>query len=132
MPSSYLCRSHHASDGLDEQPPLGLLLEQLPSTGCREAVVLGSAVEFRRLPFSGNEPPPFQPMKRRIERSSLDPEKISRTAPNTLADSVPMLRAPSQGPKDQHVERALQQVDGILISVLRRHRDGLADILVVT
>jgi len=70
-------------------------------------------------------------MKRWIERASLDSQEIRRTAPDALADTVPVLGPPLQGPKDQHVEGALQQIDGILVAVPCRHGDGLADILVV-
>ena len=50
-------------------------------------------------------------MEGRIKRAGLDLEEIVGLGADRLADAVTMLRAPLQGSQDEHVERALQQLE---------------------
>ena len=60
-------------------------------------------------------------MQRRIQGPSLDLQQVRGTVPDRLADTMAMLRAPSQNPQYQHVERALQQLDVIFLKVPLSH-----------
>src|SRR5262245_36603262 len=57
-------------------------------------------------------------MQRRIQRAGLDLEQLFRLRPDRLADAVAMLRTPLQGPQDEHVERALKQLQPLIVGGL--------------
>src|SRR5262249_32499801 len=51
----------------------------------------------------------------------VDVEHIGRSRADRDADPVPVLRPPLQGAQDQHVERALQQLDPVRVPRLLGH-----------
>src|SRR5262245_64576769 len=68
-------------------------------------------------------------MQRGIERAGLDLEQIVGLRADGLADAVAMSRAPLQRAEDEHVERALQQLEAAVVGRLRhgsRHPTSLA------
>src|SRR5260370_23212040 len=60
-------------------------------------------------------------MQSRVQRASLDLQKLSRIRADRLAYSVSMLRPPLQGPENQHVEGALKKFDAVLIASSGSH-----------
>ena len=49
-------------------------------------------------------------MQRGIQRAGFDLQYVGRLGADRLRDRVAMLRAPLQRAKDQHVERAMQEI----------------------
>jgi hypothetical protein len=53
----------------------------------------------------------FQAIERRVQRALLNLEAILRNLLNAQKDAVSMQRAERDRLEDQHVQRALQQID---------------------
>src|SRR5690606_35969118 len=59
----------------------------------------------------GRDPPPvLEAVKRRVEGALVDPQHVARELLDALGDAPPVHRLQRQGPQDQEVQRALEQV----------------------
>ncbi|MNC97536.1 hypothetical protein D3C83_152260 [compost metagenome] len=54
-------------------------------------------------------------MQRWIQGTGLDLQQVVGLRPDCLSNAVSMLRAPLQGPKNQHVEGSLEEVQAAVI-----------------
>ena len=82
----------------------------------RVSLYLSNAlVAFGLLPGGGDEPAALHTVERGIKRSRFDRERVTRVRTNGLRDAVAVSRSPLQCLQDQHVERALKQLDAVLI-----------------
>ena len=92
----------------------GFLARELLPPERRQPVVLELAVPaLRGFPLRAHPLLALQAMERRIERSVLDLQHVVGGALDVLGDVVAVGGPEAEGPQDQHVERALQQVDPI-------------------
>jgi hypothetical protein len=85
----------------------------LPAAG--QLVVLRLVIGFADAPLGFQPAALLEAMQRRIERAGLDLQQIVRLRADRLADAVTMARAPLQGPKNKHVERALKKLEPLWI-----------------
>ena len=109
--SSVAGRIHDSADHADELRPAIALARQLRLARRGQLVVLRLVIGFADAPLGLQPAALFEAMQRRIERAGFDLEQIVRLRADRLADAVAVLRAPLQGPQDQHVERALKQLE---------------------
>jgi hypothetical protein len=77
--------------------------------GC-ERVILRAPVVFRRAPLRRKQSAQLEAVQSGIERAFLHAQDVLRSIVNKLRDRVAVQRATAQRPKDQHIERALNQV----------------------
>ena len=54
-------------------------------------------------------------MQRGVERAGFDLEQVVGLRADRLADAVAVLRAPLQGPQDEHVEGALEEFQALVV-----------------
>jgi hypothetical protein len=71
------------------------------------------------MPVSGHPLLLLQPVQRRIERAGIHSQPLAGVQADGLADALAMLRAPEKRLQNQQIERALQQLNAVLITVLR-------------
>jgi hypothetical protein len=121
----FICVSYESGcppdtgDCFHEEIPPGFFLCKLCTAGCRKAVVFCPLVILGDVPSGCYKPLPHQTVKRRIQRSRFNIEKITGSEPNSLPDPVAVLRTPSQGLQDQHIERSLKKFSfPVLIFIL--------------
>src|SRR4030095_17086404 len=88
-----------------------------------EAALPRAGVILRGPPLRRDPPRALQPLQRRVERAVIHFQHFLRRLLYVMRDVVAMQRAEEQSPQDQHVERALQEVDTGLFSsfVFFRH-----------
>src|SRR5690242_10878366 len=103
-------RPQHASNTFDETLAPGCLRGELSFTGGRQAVVFRLSIVFGCAPEGGDPAAVFEAIQSRVKRTVLHLKNFVRSEFNGMRDGVAMGRTPQQGAKDQHVERALQQV----------------------
>ncbi len=60
-------------------------------------------------------------MQGRIERPVFHLQRFLRRIADRQTDAMAVLRAPLQRAQDHHVERALQQLDAVLVTILPAH-----------
>ena len=87
-----------------------------------QPVVLRALVGFADAPLGFQPAALLEPMQRRIERAGLDLQQIVGLRANGLADAVAVLRAPLEGPEDEHVERALEELQALVVGRLGHSR----------
>src|SRR5437867_2383527 len=106
---------HHARDRRREPVPLRFFGGELLPPERREPVVLAFALLRRaRFPFRGDEGLALEPVEGGIEGAVLEAQDLVGRPLNVLGDLVAVRGAEQQRPKNEHVERALQQSGAIL------------------
>ncbi len=103
-------RVHDASDRVHELRPPVLLARQLSLAGRRQPVVLGPLVRLADVPLGLEPSALLEAVERGVERTGFDLEQAVGLRADRLADAVAVLRAPLQGPEDEHVEGALEEL----------------------
>jgi hypothetical protein len=83
--------------------------------GRGQPVVLRALVRFAHAPLGFEPPPFFQPVQRRVQGAGFDLELVVRLRADVLSDAVAVLASPLQGPQDEHVEGALEQVEALVV-----------------
>ena len=111
--------------GLHNPNPAGLFGGQLLFARYGQTVDLGALLILGNFPLRGDPSLPFQAVQRRIERSGIDPQNLAGIGPDRLTDAVTMPRTPLQGLQNEQIERALQELDPVLIAILLWHVDSL-------
>jgi hypothetical protein len=96
--------------------------ELLPAGGS-EAVVFGPLTVLGLFPLGSHRSLFLKPMQRRVQGPGFSLENIAGAGPDRLAKTVAVLRPPAEGPKNQHVQRTLEQFDPILIGFALCHKD---------
>ena len=108
-------RVHDPSDRVYELgPPIALAGELRFSRGC-EPVVLRALIRLAHAPFGLEPSALLEPVQRGIERAGLDLEQVVGLRADRLADAVSVLRSPDEGPKDEHVEGALEELEAVIV-----------------
>ena len=79
-----------------------------------QAIELGAAVVLRRAVLERNPSSLDQAVQRRIQRPLLHLQHIVRALLDRFGDGVAVRRSEPQGPQNQQVQRALQQLDAIV------------------
>ena len=98
-------------DRVEELRPAVAFAQELRLAGRGQPVVLRLLVGFAGPPLRLQPAALLETMQGRIERAGLDLEQIVGLGADGLADAVAVLRAPLQDSEDEHVERALQQLE---------------------
>src|SRR5690242_4353937 len=106
----------HAGDGVRNLRPARAFGRQLFLALGREPVNPDALLIVRNLPIRGDPFLPLQPMKRGVERAGVHLKDVSRVSANRLADAIAVLRAPAKRLQDEQVERALEQLDAVLVA----------------
>src|SRR5262249_2681996 len=104
---------HDAADRLHELRPSIALARQLRLARRRQLVVLRALVGLADAPFGFQPAALHEAMEGGVERAGFDPEELVRLRADGLADAVAVLRPPLEGPQDQHVERALEELQAL-------------------
>jgi hypothetical protein len=86
-------RPHHAADSGGHLLPVGALDHEALASGRSKTVVASTAVGGGSLPFSGNEPAPFEAVERGIKRAVVDGENIIRHASDRFGNFVAVCTA---------------------------------------
>src|SRR4051794_15837160 len=76
-----------------------------------EAVELGAFASFGRAPFRLDGAALFEPVEGGVQRAVDDPKGSIGAVANEARDGVAVHRAEGEGPQDQHVEGALEEVE---------------------
>src|ERR1700759_1177236 len=86
----------------------------MATAGRREPVVFELAVlAGGLLPLRGDEAVALQAVQGGVERAVVDDERVAGRLPDGRRDAVAVRRPEQQRFENQHVERALQQLDAI-------------------
>ena len=81
----------------------------------RQPVVLGPLVGLAHAPLGLEPAALLEPVERGVEGARLHAEEVLRLGPDRLADAVAVPRPPLQGAQDEHVERALEQLQALVV-----------------
>src|SRR5215211_4049739 len=100
----------HLRDGQGEPVPARLLDLELLPPGPGQRVELGPAARLVHPPLGGDPALLLDPGECRVECALLDREHLAGHLAQTLDDAVAVQRPEAEGPEDEHVERALEQV----------------------
>src|SRR5262249_38292947 len=63
----------------------------------------------------------LEPVQGGVERPGVDLQDVARARLDGLGDAVAVLRPPAEGFEDQEIERALEQLDAVLVARGLRH-----------
>src|SRR5215207_1406890 len=98
------------ADRRDDPRPVFLFRRQLFQPGAGDAVVPG-APSFRCFaPLTLDEPPLFEPVERREERSRLDDKGVSADLADAVRDTDAVPRLQPQRFQNEEIERALEEI----------------------
>src|SRR5215831_17695897 len=110
-------RIHDPPDGVHELRPSVLLACELRLALCRQPVELRTLVGLAHIPFRPEPAALFEAVERRVERAGFDLEEAVRLRTNGLTDAVTVAGTPLQGPEDEHVEGALEELEAFAFGV---------------
>src|SRR5262249_39244267 len=108
---------HDAADRVDELRPPILFARELRLARLRQLVVLRALIGFAEVPRRLEPSAIFETVERRVQGAGLDLEEAVGLRPDGLADAVAVLGTPLQGPEDEHVEGALEQLQSLAVGV---------------
>src|SRR5581483_10059461 len=111
-------RVQHSPNRGRERFPARALAHQLPLSGGGEAVLLHPLMVLAGFPIAPNPARALQPVQCRVERAGFHRQHIAGVQADGLADSIAMLGSPLQGLEDEQVQRALQQLNPVLVTRL--------------
>src|SRR5262249_52966130 len=89
---------------------------QLPPARGGERVEAGPSVVRRCAPLCGNPAALLEPLQGGIERAVLHEQLLGRSSLDCESDSVPVLRPEDERPKDQKVERPLEDLEPFFLA----------------
>src|SRR5690348_16771611 len=107
-------RVHDSADRVHEARPAILFAQQLGLARGRQLVVLRALVRFADSPLGLQPAALHQAVEGGVERTGFDLEEVVRLRADRQTDSVSVPRPPLQGAEDQHVEGALEQLQGLV------------------
>ena len=100
----------HAVDRRAGAPPrVRGVLQPLPAAR-GEAVVLGAAIVLGHVPCRRQQPAQLQPVQGRVQGSLFDGQRLRGRHVNPVGDLVAVLLAGGEGPQNQQLQRALEEV----------------------
>src|SRR5262245_32570823 len=106
---------HDPADRAHELGPAVLLSDQLGPADGRETVELRLLIRLAHPPL-GLEPPALhESVQGGVERAGLDLEQLLGLPADGLADPVAVPGPPLEGPKDQHVQGALEELEARIV-----------------
>src|SRR5262249_46668841 len=110
-------RIHDPPDGVHELRPPVLLACELGLALYCQPVELRPLIGLAHIPFRFEPPALFETVERGIQRAGFDLEEAVGLRANGLADAVTVAGTPLQGPEDEHVERALEELEAFAFGV---------------
>ena len=96
-------------------------MDQLFSSGGRNAVILRPTVVFRCTPERNDQSLIFEAVEGGIERAVLDLQNVTRRLLDRMRDRVAVRRRRANGPQNKHVQRPLHHIAGLLVFRFSRH-----------
>ncbi len=102
-----------ASDSCDQRDRSDVELLPAGAGQCVDARALPGVGQF---PLSFHEALPLEAVQRRIQRAGVDLQPLAGVETDGLADAVAVPRSGLQRLEDEEVERALQQLDVVLMA----------------
>src|SRR5438105_3456716 len=110
-PRHRLRRFEHLEHSLGVASPGRFLLAQLPASRWRQPIESRAAVVLGDTPGRLDASGALEPVQCFVERCVLDLDDAIGALPDPTRDGVAMHLAPKEGPEDEHVERALEQIE---------------------
>ena len=95
--------------------------QQLLPAGSRQPVILRALLVLGQPPLGLDPALSFEAVQRGVERAVVDLQLFLRQVGDGDADAMSVLRPPLERAQHQHVQRALQQLDSVLISLACGH-----------
>src|SRR5688572_8323043 len=111
-------RVEDGADRRDELRPAIAFGGELLLAGRGDAVELDALLRLAQRPLALHPALFFKAMERGVERSGFDLQRFGGLRGDGLPDGVAMLRSPLQRLEDEHVQRALQQLQTRAVAFL--------------